>query len=363
LRENPGRWVRALAAAVFIPCLAGAAADKRQAWPVPVSVQRFLPTAVSDAVPTLPAPSLLPEPEFTIDTRNTVYWFPDSARAALGLVRPGSVILFFEIQARNTATDVLLWGYLDAGSDSAVFVFSDSTWEGNPIEYRLRYYAQSAGGQNELSFWSAIQVSVQDWHPPLCRWRIEGLQRTTMGNWVIGRTLSVRVTASDPPYGKVSSLFIRETDSASDATDNRPYDPTQPVVEEAVSYTLAAEAHRPVSLRLWVTDLPGQPSPSQSESLTLFWMPSEEGEMFCFPNPFNPLMDARTVVRIAEADVQTARIFDPFGNLIRVLRKTASEAFFEWDGRNERGDLVSNGGYLCVLDGRENRYCKIAVLR
>jgi flagellar hook assembly protein FlgD len=58
------------------------------------------------------------------------------------------------------------------------------------------------------------------------------------------------------------------------------------------------------------------------------------------------------------------RILDPFGNLVKSLvKKASSDIFFEWDGRNERGDIVASGGYLCVVDGKRQLYCKIAVIK
>jgi hypothetical protein len=73
-------------------------------------------------------------------------------------------------------------------------------------------------------------------------------------------------------------------------------------------------------------------------------------------------MGETSIVQINVPDITLARIFDPFGQLVRVLEKSGTSEFFEWDGRNGSGEIVSRGGYICVVDGYEKLYCKIAVI-
>jgi len=58
------------------------------------------------------------------------------------------------------------------------------------------------------------------------------------------------------------------------------------------------------------------------------------------------------------------RIFSASGNLVAKLRENPF-ARFEWDGRNDAGDLVSSGVYYFVVsdkDGKVKRG-KLAVIR
>jgi hypothetical protein len=343
-------------------CTAAFGADgRRQAWKTPPSIQNLIPSASDDWVAALPAPKLIREPEFSFGTENTLFWPADSLETAVGM--DDLTLLFYEIQARYDFQDSLitLWGFVDAGTDSATFT---GLPEGLGIEYRLRYYARDAAGGFGLSFWSDSQVSTQDAKLPLlARWDIIRLQKAVPIAWAIGQTLTFRVTASDPPAGKVMELIVHEkSESADDTVIFDIVPPKQEVDTVFSTYSLRTPEHKPVTLTFWVRDLAGQPS--SSIAVTLFWMPEAENRMFSFPNPFNPSRQEIAVIQVPTVDIQTAKIYDPFGNYVRTLHKAdPANAFFEWDGRNERGDFVANGGYLCAVTGQSGLYCKIAVLR
>jgi len=347
---------------LFIFYSAAFGADgRRQAWTTPASIRNLVPRIPGDWAATLAAPKLIREPEFSFGTENTVHWPADSLESAVGA--DGRTLLFYEIQARYDAPDsaITLWGFVDAGADSASFT---GLPEGLPIEYRLRYYARDAAGGFGLSFWSDSRVSTQDAHFPLLgSWDIIRLQKATPIAWTIGKTLTFRVSASDPPAGKVMEMIVHEKSESADDTVIFDIIPPKHEVDTVFStYTLRTPEHMPVTLTFWVRDLAGQFSTPLSE--TLFWMPEKENRMFSFPNPFNPSRQEIAVIQVPTSDLQKARIYDPFGNCVRILHKAdPSNAFFEWDGRNERGDLVANGGYLCAAEGRSGLYCKIAVLR
>ena len=82
-----------------------------------------------------------------------------------------------------------------------------------------------------------------------------------------------------------------------------------------------------------------------------------------FPNPFNPGRDEKSIIKVSGPGITKGRIFDPFGNLIKTLVKHESDIFFEWDGCNELGEIVANGGYIFAVDGKQSLYCKIAILK
>jgi hypothetical protein len=339
-----------------------AVSGKRTPWQTPQSVLRILPLLQNDFSPTLSAPRLLLEPEYTIGIRNILYWPSDSIETASAST--GWNLLFYEIQAQFSSQDstMTLWGYVEAGQDSAVFI---GLPEGIPIEYRLRYYARTGSSQFGLSHWSEAQVSIQDAHPPVLEAaEIVGLQRGSAVRWVTGRNLAVRVRANDAPAGKVMELAVREQSAFVDDTVFFDIVPPKSGVDSVFSPVILKTAeHIQVTLTFWVIDVSGQTS-EPVVSPSLFWMPDEETRMFCFPNPFNPSKNEISVIKVRIPEANTAKIFDPFGNAVRILhKKDPSDTFFEWDGRNQRGDVVANGGYLCVVEGQEKKYCKIAVLR
>jgi hypothetical protein len=341
------------------PLSAGTGPDS--AWRTPPKTASFLSALPRDLEPTLPAPRLLREPEFTLGESNTLAWPADSIESAAAA--SGIDLLFYELQASYASGEstVTLWGFVDAGTDSAVF---NGLPEGPSIAYRLRYYGRDGEGGYRLSAWSEPQTSIQDAHPPvLTRWDLSGLQSGETARWIIGPALSHRITASDPPTGRVMEVFVHEKSESVD--DTVVYDIVPPRTEVDTVLTMNAlktPAHESVTLSLWVRDRAGQSSGQRS--VVLFWIPAEEFRMFSFPNPFRPARGEIAVIQVPAPDAGALRIFDPFGSLVRVLRKSgASDLFFQWDGRNDRGDLVSTGGYICVVEGHEKQYCKIAVLR
>jgi len=87
-----------------------------------------------------------------------------------------------------------------------------------------------------------------------------------------------------------------------------------------------------------------------------------------YPNPFPAFGKDYTTIRYNlkdDADVAIA-IYDLMGNLVRTfeIRKggeggTAGLNDVEWDGRNGRGDMVANGGYICrvqIDDGKRVKF-------
>jgi hypothetical protein len=360
-----GFWL-GMASAVFGMKLLSAGSARPLLWPTPSAIESVLPGLdQADLVP-LPAPALLPTLGlYTTGTRTALSWNRDTTLARLhgDLSHPGFTPAFYQVQAYNPAIPDSLWGFVDASAESAVIVYDKAdakmdAWEGERLRYRLRYWAINTAGAYGLSAWSDSLVSIQDWTPPSFRISIDRLNRSRAGNWIID-DIHIRLLAAKDTNGVVDSLLFRETFTMNGLTQSLD---TVRAIDSDYTFGLLAPAHVPETLTLWVRDRSGQKS--RDTTVVLFWLPGEEGEMFAFPNPFNPAVDPVTVIRIPVADYRSAKIFDPFGNLVRVLRKNGAEdQFFEWDGRNGKGDRVSNGGYLFVIDGNETLYCKIAILR
>lgn len=330
--------------------------QRLQAWQSNSISSRY-PSIPLDLQPTLPAPVLFREPEFSWGLSNALHWSSDSVSSILKPI--GARLLFFEIQAVYPGNE--LWGFVETGVDSAQFV---DLPESIRIEYKLRYYAQTGAGSYEMSHWSIPQYSIQDNHfPKLKNWDIAGLQKTFSGNWVVGRTISIHFQAEDSSGGKIMKVLLREISLSGDRTFQYDFQRPAVQVDTTIPYIISAPNHTEIELRIGVVDVSGQPSPM--ESIRFFWWPPEgdTAGMICFPNPFNPESGQISTIKLDSPGHTEARIFDPFGNQIRVLYKESGNRFFEWNGRNDRGIIVSNGAYFCVLRDNQRLYCKIVVLK
>lgn len=350
-------WILFLAS--IFPMMVHAVNQQSQAWATSVEVKAVLDQmkVLGELNPTLPSPKLKKEPDFTWGLNNTIYWDSDSVQSAiLGM---GMNLVFFEVQARYDG--VTLWGFVDSDADSATFV---NLPEKTTIAYYLRYFAQDSNGIFYMSYWSDAEISIQDISPPII-WSVDilGLQESRNVNWAVGPTISIHVVASDP-NGQAMELGIREQCATGDYYLYHAFEPPRDSVNISIPYTMRSNEKELSTLTIWVIDVAGQQS--EAFTLTLFWWPDEdEADVMCFPNPFNPDIDEVSVIKInfLFEDITEARIFDPFGNLVQILNKGASEQFFEWDGRNMRGNVVANGGYICLVTAPSRFYCKIAVLR
>ena len=331
-------------------------------WESEIGIKQHLSMMPNDLNPSLPAPSLYPEPEYTWGFTNTIFWNRDSIEAIVNALNMN--LLFFEVQA--TFDNTILWAFPKASSDSAKFTNEpDGLPEGIQIDYQLRYYANDVEDNYYMSYWSEPESSIQDASPPnLWHMGVLHLQETEGSNWVIGPTIHVDVIASDYSFGKVMQVVIREKSESCENTIYYPIIPPIDSLNQAIPFTMCSLEKEVAKLDVWVIDVAGQLSNIQS--MTLFWWPyeGEDNKMVCFPNPFNPMNGERTIIKVDDTDVEQVRIFDPFGNFIKSLTKRAStDIFFEWDGRNQKGDMVASGGYLCVVHGKEHFYCKIAVIK
>lgn len=74
-----------------------------------------------------------------------------------------------------------------------------------------------------------------------------------------------------------------------------------------------------------------------------------------YPNPFNP----STVIEfsIPRAGAVRLHIYDIRGKRIRTFEKSSQQAgrqHFEWDGRNDEGEIVASGVYIYSLTFEEH---------
>ncbi|NIM02960.1 hypothetical protein GTN66_02255 [bacterium] len=95
---------------------------------------------------------------------------------------------------------------------------------------------------------------------------------------------------------------------------------------------------------------------------------SLERKPFNAPNPFNPDMeDTKICYYLEEDDDVKIRLFTLTGELVYSWENISGREGLNqwpWNGRNEKGKIVENGGYICLIEaGGEKQKCKIAVLR
>jgi ligand-binding sensor domain-containing protein len=99
------------------------------------------------------------------------------------------------------------------------------------------------------------------------------------------------------------------------------------------------------------------------EATSLSVQPLPDYEITCYPQPFNPDKHKQLTIDGLAGDSEI-RIVTASGELIRKLQSQGRITL--WDGRNENGELVSNGIYLIFASSVTSNVSgvgKIAVLR
>ena len=103
--------------------------------------------------------------------------------------------------------------------------------------------------------------------------------------------------------------------------------------------------------------------------------PGVEGGISNYPNPFRAGSENTKIsFYLDQAKTVSLKIYNLFGDLVleRDYEDTDMQALIntqgnmvtvQWDGINDKGDVVGNGGYICVIvpEGEEKRVRKIAV--
>ena len=90
---------------------------------------------------------------------------------------------------------------------------------------------------------------------------------------------------------------------------------------------------------------------------------------FNAPNPFDPdIGDTKICYYLDEDDDDVKiKLFTLTGELVYSWKNISGRKGLNqesWDGRNEKGRIVENGGYICLIEaGGKKQKCKIAVLR
>ncbi|MBA7469341.1 hypothetical protein ES707_04608 [subsurface metagenome] len=89
---------------------------------------------------------------------------------------------------------------------------------------------------------------------------------------------------------------------------------------------------------------------------------------FNAPNPFNPDREETKICYYLDDDENVKiKLFTLTGDLVYSWENISGREGLNqesWDGRNEKGRIVENGGYICLIEaGGKKQKCKIAVLR
>jgi len=198
-------------------------------------------------------------------------------------------------------------------------------------------------------------------------------------DWSVSQEVKIVINgASDVAPGVVHALLVSESPDFDYNLDTLVFDPEG---LHEVYYTVADEAYEPgadadpdfvsalhagerrIFARVW--DHAENASSIKEYDITVDW---ETTEVINFPNPFNP-DKGPTYIRVksdkAGANVDI-NIYDMFGNPVwsgsTKLKANSRGGQIEWDGTNDDGDIVGNGGYICIADfGDKTAKRKIAV--
>jgi hypothetical protein len=89
---------------------------------------------------------------------------------------------------------------------------------------------------------------------------------------------------------------------------------------------------------------------------------------FNAPNPFNPdTEETKICYYLDEDDDVKIKLFTLTGELVYSWENISGREGLNqwpWNGKNEKGRIVENGGYICLIEaGGKKQKCKIAVLR
>ncbi|RKZ34998.1 hypothetical protein DRQ33_00890 [bacterium] len=348
-------------------------------------------------------------PDFDVDfpgaeflSPDTLYFIEivavDSAGNPSNLVTwiPGKMEYFVvdphdTLDSEFTGTDTVLTvvnadvepDFMRFASDSSNLM--DQEWkEFSPIDTflfgnarnEMKYvYAQFKFGEYETPV--ILDTIFLDTIPPSVD-RVDAFdQETDDPNWSSSQTVKIVATnPQDTPPGEVYAFKVSES-------PNFDYNVRMVLMDENNSglYQVADIPYQPTSddpQELWdvlhsgarmlyvqVLDRAENPAPTKNTSIVVDWDPAK---VINFPNPFNP-QQRETFIRVkAKSPGATVEIniYDMFGNPVwnttYTLKSDSREADIPWDGKNSNGDIVGNGGYICVVDfGDEVVKRKIAV--
>ena len=289
------------------------------------------------------APEIMKEPSFTAGDSNQICWMPKKIKKIKTFIVQCATDSSFEnIVVDTTATP-----------PDTCFIFRNLE---DGVEYFYRIRAKDTFGN--ITNWSDIVWSTQDATPPqITEMRILFDDKHDRLKWVFNRNLQIQLKACDTPPGEIWAYQIVENGQEMPKESL----PHLARVHILISYKMVTLEKEEAVIELTVFD--GTENLSNTVSDTVVF-DSKEDPISSFPNPFSPQKGEKATIRISDYKDEEleVKIYDVFGNLVATLIKEAGKNDVEWNGRNRNGDgdIVANGGYICVVKGLK---WKIAVLK
>jgi len=197
---------------------------------------------------------------------------------------------------------------------------------------------------------------ILDTIPPTFDGIVARDHQTNNPNW--SGSYSVRVSALNPadqPPGTLAGILLAED---STFTKNRQYIPFAGA-DYAVLYELTPqeegnEQEQGNTRVIYARIIDRAENESDTKSYRIIVDVEKEEKVVNYPNPFNPEKEA-TQIRIKPPkgnETLKIKIYDQFGNIVwtKELKATNTLVEVEWDGKNDKGKVVANGGYICIVD-------------
>jgi len=204
---------------------------------------------------------------------------------------------------------------------------------------------------------SEIMRSQQDNSSPVIqRFELPDVELAHDQAWVYSTDLSLNIMASDPG-GEIWAYKVAQQGVWSEPFS---FQDSSMSINVNVHYEIISPGTKPekIEISLLVIDGAGNESAPLSEEL---FFQTALPEIYAYPNPFSPPGDKITI-RVANTDENELNIYDFFGNLVRRLSEKNNRHDFVWDGKNGLGEVVANGGYICVGKSTGSQF-KIGVLK
>ncbi|MFQ5637744.1 MAG: FlgD immunoglobulin-like domain containing protein [bacterium] len=214
----------------------------------------------------------------------------------------------------------------------------------NLLDGQAYCYWVTGFDEQERVVQSNTVMSIQDQTAPVIEFlTIQDSDSVDGKIWVFERDIEINIKARDKAPGEIWRYQIIENGQEGEVTNFAFFSTEQ---NQPIPYTLLASGSQPRPVRLEVRIFDGANNRSSELGVDFIF---QEGipRMYAFPNPFNP-MARDIVIRLAETAEDEVRIYDFFGNLVRTIVEKANRHDFVWDGRNGNGEMVANGGYICV---------------
>jgi hypothetical protein len=168
-----------------------------------------------------------------------------------------------------------------------------------------------------------------------------------------------------------TSGFPVNPDGSIDATVYLDLDPSPRATELVVNIRGAGLIVKDPNTRLGVTDAVGQPLDMKSGPLVILSSNFQE-YAHNYPNPFSAGNVETKIAYFLDAPANvTLKIYDIAGELVHEEsiasgdpRAQAGPQETTWDGRNDKGEVVRNGVYVCMLNaGGKSAKFRIAVAK